>query len=402
MHRIFHIPNECVLAGTLALAMLAHLSAAQATTFKVLHSFTGGSDGGNPGYGSLIMDTNGNLYGATALGGTRGAGTVYELAPDGTETVLHAFAEGSGGDGPQALVMDSKGNLYGTACCGGAGDGIVFKIAPGGREKIIHTFVGMPNDGATPESALVRDKSGNFYGTTTGGGTFGDGAVFKIAADGTESLLYSFAGGHDGDNPFAGLIMDKEGNLYGTTGQGGRKVSAGTVFKLAPDGTKTVLYSFKGSPNDGSGPDGTLIFDTAGNLYGTTLGGGRSGCYSGDGCGTVFKLETNGTETVLHLFKGARKDGANLVAGMIADSAGNLYGTTEFGRGLNGCNGSFGCGTVFELAPDGAETILHSFRNGSEGANPVAGLVADGAGNLYGTTAEGGAYGYGTVFEITP
>lgn len=399
MFRIFE-PGTLILESVLALALLASSTFAQASTFKVLHTFTGGSDGCYPGYGSLIMDNNNNLYGTT-VGETCGE-TIFKLAPDGTETILFYMPRGKGGDGPEALLMDKKGNLWGTAAAGGINSGgVIFEITSRGKEKLVHTFMGQPNDGCSPDAALIEDASGKFYGTTTGCGRHNGGAVFELAADGAESLLHSFNLNLSGYSPFAGLIMDAGGNLYGADVVGGRD-SDGTVFKIAPDGTENVLHTFKGSPNDGSLSDGTLISDQSGNLFGTTHGGGLAGCFADEGCGVVFKLAPDRKETVLHFFGGGSADGANPVAGVIADGGGNLCGTTEFGSGNNACNGANGCGTIFEIAPDGTETILHSFGDGSKGANPSAGLVADAAGNLYGTTAFGGADNYGTVFEITP
>ena len=199
--------------------------------------------------------------------------------------------------------------------------------------------------------------------------------------------------------------MDQNNNFYGTTVSGGGahcKIGnstghiCGTVFKLTGDGTETVLYKFKGSPNDGAEPSG-VIMDQAGNLYGTAELGGLSGpsCIGNGGCGVVFKLAPDGTETVLHFFTGKNGDGGSPLAGLVADSMGNLYGATPWGGDRNGN------GTVFKIATDGAETIIHTF-NGTNGDRPYSGLVADGAGNLYGTTAFGGTYNYGTVFEITP
>ncbi len=252
------------------------------------------------------------------------------------------------------------------------------------------------------------DESGNFFGTTPDGGKNREGAVFELAADGTETVLYSFcrkANCADGASPYAGLIADSAGNLYGASYWGGRVGcgdQCGTVFKLAPDGTETVLHRFRGPPNDGNGPDGTLIIDQSGNSYGTLFTGGRAGCFEDTGCGAAFKLAPDGTYSVLHFFTGRRGDGANPVAGLIADSGSNLYGTTEHGGG-RGCTISpYGCGTIFELAPDGTETVLYSFGKGSNGANPTAGLVADGKGDFYGAASEGGANGFGTVFKFTP
>ncbi len=393
------ITTNCVLSGVLALALYAPTEGANAAGFKILHAFSGGNDGCFPGTGSLVLDGNGNLYGTTA-GPTCGE-TVFKIAPNGTKTVLYYMSGGSGGDGPEALTVDKSGNLYGTACCGGKGGGVIFEIKSTGKEKLVHTFAGQPNDGSTPFAALILGSDGNFYGSTTGGGKYNVGTVFKLALDGSDTVLYSFNEKRSGNDPFAGLIMDANANLYGADAGGGAK-NFGTVFEHAQDGTERVLHAFKGPPNDGSTPDGALVMDQSDNLYGTTFTGGHSGCYSDEGCGTVFRLAPGGTETILHFFTGKHGDGANPIAGLIADAAGDFYGTTEFGGGGLPCNGFYGCGTVFEITPDGTETILHSFRDGSKGANPVAGLVADGKGNFYGTASTGGAYGYGTVFEISP
>jgi uncharacterized repeat protein (TIGR03803 family) len=261
--------------------------------------------------------------------------------------------------------------------------------------------MGQPNDGCSPYAAMITSTSGSFYGTATGCGRYNGGGVFKLAPDGAEKLIHSFNLDRSGFHPFAGLLMDANGNLYGADADGGRN-GDGTLFKIDSDGSERVLHTFKGPPNDGSVPAGTLIMDKSGNLYGTTQGGGVAGCYADGGCGIVFKVALDGTKTVLHFFKGGRADGANPAAGVVADSAGNLYGTTEFGDSSNNCNGVPGCGTVFEVTPDGTEMILHSFGDGSKGANPIARLVADGKGNFYGTASNGGAYGYGTVFEMTP
>jgi len=402
--------NARNLLRALALALFIPVALAHASTFKVLYSFTG-NDGCHPG-GNAILDGAGNLYGTTAGGMCDyGYGTVFKIAPDGTETTLYGFPAGSGGAIPVGLVMDKKATLSGTTLQGGSGGGGIFKINLMDKEKVIHTFEGSPNDGCGGVGAMVIDTGGNFHGVTAGCGKYDYGAVFTLAPDGSESLLYSFKGGRDGFNPEAGLIIDSEGNLYGTTDWGGKvdacitgngATGCGTIFKLAADGTKTELYKFKGPPGDGYIPAGNLIMDSSGNLYGTTLGGGRVGCVADYGCGVVFKLAPDGTETVLHFFKGGEIDGGSPAAGLIADSSGNLYGTTEIGGGKESCNFGPGCGTVFEIAADGTETILHKFKEATDGATSMAGLVADNAGNLYGTAYFGGAYGYGTVFKITP
>jgi len=331
-----------------------------------------------------------------------GAGALAALASLGTAhagfTVLHAFT-GAKNDGayPEArLTEDSAGSFYGTTWGGGAHRlGTVFKLAPDGTETVLYAFAG-GNDGAEPGAGLVEDKTGNFYGTTVNGGTDDDGTVFKLASDGTETVLHIFTGGgNDGFTPFDALIRDKAGNLYGTTANGGPR-GFGTAFKLAPDGAETVLCGF--AAKDGAYPVAGLIQDKAGNLYGTTLRGGT------DGNGILFKIAPNGTETILHAFRGGKHgDGGRPYGGLIHDKAGNLYSTTAGGSGI-GCHDGYGCGTVFKLVPDGTELILYAFRGHKhdDGARPEAGLIQDEAGNLFGTTARGGTYGSGTVFKLTP
>ena len=267
------------------------------------------------------------------------------------------------------------------------------------NEKVLHSFNGNGADGYQPEASLIFDAVGNLYGTTYWGGTYGFGTVFELTPSGgggwTETVLHSFQpNGTDGNYPIAGLIFDAAGNLYGTTSAGGT-YGFGTVFELTPEEgggwTETVLLNFNGT--DGSYPHAGLAFDAAGNLYGTT---GYDGTYH---YGTVFELTPTAgggwTETVLHSF-GNGTDGASPFAGLIFDAAGNLYGTTSAG-------GTYGTGTVFELT-GGREQVLYSFKSryGADGATPYAGLIFDAAGNLYGTTYWGGNYGDGTVFELTP
>jgi uncharacterized repeat protein (TIGR03803 family) len=326
--------------------------------------------------------------------------------------VLYAFAGRHGGGYPMAgLIADKAGNLYGTTSAGGAfGDGTIFRLSPRGKETVLYDFRG-GSDGAGPSATLLADKSGNLYGTTTsGGGTgcsgFGCGTVFELTPAGVETVLYAFcsaANCADGSNPLASLIMDKVGNLYGTTESGGSTACSsqgcGTVFELAPDGTQTVLHAFAGpDTGDGADPQAGLIRDKAGNLYCTTdLGGTVMECDGDFGCGTIFELAPDGTETILHAFTGG-SDGDEPAVGVIMDKAGNLVGTTQYGGSAN-CSGN-GCGTVFSLAPDGTET-LYAF-DGGDGANPVAGVIEDGSGNIYGTTFQGGADFNGVVFELAP
>jgi uncharacterized repeat protein (TIGR03803 family) len=399
------------LVVVLVTAVVATQSAqAQTYSESVLYSFTGtGGDGAFP-FAGLMRDAVGNLYGTTVKGGGTGClgsgcGTVFKLDTTGKETVLYSFTGSSDGASPDAgLIRDAAGNLYGTTERGGkcrrfvAGCGTVFKLDTTGKETVLHRFRGA--DGATPIAGLIRDSAGNFYGTTLlGGGTGcvrpGCGTVFILDTTGKETVLYSFTGtGGDGAFPHAGLIRAAAGNFYGTTSGGGdltcnAPFGCGVVFKLDTTGKETVLYSFTGSP-DGASPDAGLIRDSAGNFYSTTSGGG--GAF---GKGTVFKLDTTGNETVLHSFTGTGGDGALPSAGLIRDTVGNLYGTTTSG-------GASDYGTVFKLDTSGNETVLYSFTGGADGATPTAGLIRDSAGNLYGTTFGGGAFGYGTVFKLTP
>jgi uncharacterized repeat protein (TIGR03803 family) len=376
------------------LAVSAQL--AQAQTYRLLFQFRAGADGAAPLAG-LVSDPNGNLYGTTSSDGAFDSGVVFKISAPHKETVLHSFS-GSGGDGeyPLAgLVRDATGNLYGTTAnggvyggaCGGFGCGTVFKVNSAGKEIVLHRFTGSP-DASTPYAGLVRDEASDLYGTTFSGGQYGFGTVFEINKDGDESVLYSFNPNNgDGAFPYGGLARDAAGNLYGTTDSGG-KFGDGTVFKV-DDGAETILYNFGSYSGDGILPSGALIRDAAGNLYGTTQSGGTLGL------GTVFKLDTIGKEAVLHNFAGGTKDGeVPFLAGLVRDSKGNLYGATNEG-------GRFSFGTVFKLAPSGKETLLHSF-DGKDGKIPYGSLILDGKGNLYGTTSAGGAYGGGVVYEVTP
>jgi uncharacterized repeat protein (TIGR03803 family) len=370
-------------------------SSAQAQTLTVLHSFTGGSDGANPL--GLVGDAAGNLYGLAYSGGDSNNGTVFEVDKTGKESTLYQFGFDSDGSRPVgALVRDAAGNLYGATQYGGFQNdaGTVFKVDKTGKETILYTFMA-GSDGDEPLAGLVRDVQGSLYGTTWGGGTESLGNVFKVDKTGRETVLYSFDGGNDGSMPFASLILDEDGTLYGTTAFGGRG-SAGVAFKLDKSGKVTVLHSFTGGL-DGGLPKANLIKDGAGNLYGTTFLGGDLTCHAPYGCGLVFKLDRTGKEIVLHAFKG-QADGANPVVGLIRDEKGNLYGATNGEADSRESD----YGTVFKLNFAGKETVLYRFTGGADGAFPDAGLVRDAAGNLYGTTSLGGAHSWGTVFKLTP
>jgi uncharacterized repeat protein (TIGR03803 family) len=397
-------------------------SAWAATKFKTVHQFKA------PGpVGGLISDSAGNLYGTTVGGGTDGFGTVFELSPDGSggwkEKLLHSFTYRGGTNPYGSLVFDSAGNLYGTTQNGGSlnacqkhGCGVVFELSPNGTggwtEKVLHTFQD-GQDGFNPFAGLTLDSAGNLYGTTYfGGANCRCGTVFELSpkSDGTwtEKVIHSFNdNGTDGYFPYAGVILDSAGNLYGTTVAGLNAMTGGTVFRLSPgkDGSwkESVLHSFGSYGKHGGQPYGGLIFDSSGNLYGTTLGGGP---YHS---GAVFELTPNGDGiwpvTVLHSFTGSSRystDGSHPHDSLIFDSAGNLYGTTLDGGNFANCGG--GCGVVFELKPNQRggwnETLLHMF-NGTLGFYPFSGVILDGQGNVYGTTFADGV-SPGTVFEVSP
>jgi uncharacterized repeat protein (TIGR03803 family) len=362
----------------------------------VLHSFAGGASDGSLPTAALIQGSDGNFYGTTSGGGPAGAGNVFRITPAGVETVLHSFGGGTtdGSTPNAALILGSDGNFYGTTSKGGtSGNGTVFRITPAGVETVLYSFAGGTADGSTPNAALLLGSDGNFYGTTSHGGTGSNGTVFKTTPAGIETVLYSFAGGTtDGRTPNAALIPGSDGNFYGTTSDGGMSY-LGTVFKITPAGVETVLYSFAGGTTDGRVPNAALILGSDGNFYGTTSGGGPTGAGIPFGTGTVFKITPAGVETVLHLFAGGATDGSIPNATLIPGSDGNFYGTTSSG-------GAGSSGSLVKITLAGTETVVYSFNTGPEGQNPV-GLIQGGDGNFYGTTSKGGTKNLGTVFEIT-
>jgi len=382
----------CVALGLTILAVLtvSAVPSAQAQTFKSIYSFTGDPDGATP-YGSVIIkDNTSTLYGTTTYGGSDNFGTVYKLSKSGKEKVLYSFTGGADGGEPFAgLAMDKSGTLYGTTIAGGSSNkGTVFKLNPTTKkETVLYSFTG-GTDGSTPFSGLVMDESGNLYGTTAQGGSSGGGVVYKVnIKTKKETVLHSFAGNPDGAEPLYGnLLMDKSGNLYGTTVDGGTS-NAGTVWKVSAKGKETVLYSFTGGSDGGGVFEQSLATDGKGNLYGTTEEGGA------DSVGVVFKVNIKAkSESVLYSFSGS-PDGAYPSSGLVRDSKGNLYGTTQNGGVDND-------GAVFELTGE-KETILHSF-DGTDGQNPFTSPLLDEDGTLYGTTYNGGADGRGTVYSVKP
>ena len=392
--------DSSVLRSFVLLCAISTTGSLFAQNLITLYSFTGGADGSQPPAG-LVRDAAGNLYGTTAAGGSgcmhssAGCGTVFKVDTSNHETVLYSFTNGSDGERPLAgLLRDAAGNLYGTASLGGDfGGGIVFMIDTSNQESLVVPF---PDRGepAFPQAGVIMDAAGNFYGTTGGGGSSNNGTVWKYTPSmRLLTLLYSFTGGNDGKTPQGGLIMDAAGNLYGTAAFGG-PTGGGTVFKIDTDNNFSVIHGFTGS-GDGGFPHGDLIMDATGNLYGTTASGGSSNA------GTVFKIDlSNNQETLLYSFQGG-SDGAQPLAGLLMDGAGNLFGTTS--QGGNNCVNI--CGTIFMIDTFNNESVLYRFTGGSDGGNPTSSLVMDPKGNLYGTTSQGGGtgcagVGCGTVFEF--
>ena len=333
-----------------------------------------------------------------------------------TLTVLHNFA-GQPTDGRKptgGLLFDPAGNLYGVTSVGGAGDsGTVFKLDPNGTESVLHSLGGA--DGSLPSGGLVRDAAGNLYGVTSNGGTsipcpflIGCGIVFKLDPAGTETVLHRFgSNGPDGTGPVGRLILDSSLNLFGTTQMGGEKgckifiakiltdVGCGTVFKVDATGNETILYRFLNA-TDGAFPVAGLTQDASGNLFGTASTGGVVNCTALFGkCGTVFGVDTTGTFSMLYSFQGASTgpDGGTPLSSVLLDASGNLIGTTNVGGTAAPCSVGIGCGTIFQVTPAGNETLLHSFGPGDGAAMPDAALVQDAAGNFYGLSS-------GNVFKL--
>jgi uncharacterized repeat protein (TIGR03803 family) len=385
-----------------AVGLMSVSGAWAASEFKVLHDVSGGL------WSGVSIDANGNLYGASLGGGPYSEGAIFELTPSSKGSwnliVLQNFDGTDGGNPNGGLILDAAGNLYGTAAGGEFDGGEVFELTPGsgGWALTVLYSLGSGQDGWGPVAGLIWDQAGNLYGTTGAGGIYDEGTVFELApasGEWNESILYSFGSSgsrHDGLNPLDALIWDKAGNLYGTTEHGGI-YGGGTVFKLTQGSggwNEQLLHQFGRVWTQGGRLTAGLVFDNSGNLYGTTYEGGSNACEGG--CGTVFKL-THGSggwnETVLYDFP-KPGNGSYPSSGVVFDKAGNLYGEAAAG-GTGGCDG--GCGVVYKMTPAHGRwtyTVLHNF-NGAEGMLPEGGLVFDPEGNLYGTA-------YNIVFEITP
>jgi len=424
--------RRLALAGLFRIVLMVWLTLAcayAADTLTVLHSL-GGSDGQSP-TGGLVFDSKGNLYGTAWIGGASGAnclyfygcGTVFELSPASgggwTFQVIYTFSGAEDGGNPKGdLVVDSQGNLYGTTFYGGVvntncslGCGTVFELSPdssGWTLTTLHAFGW--SDGANP-AGMTRDSRGRLYGTTYYGGSWSVGTVFELAPSKGVwhlSTVYTFGDSNNtagGIYPNGGLVIDGLGNLYGTANSGGYSSSGcyvngcGTVFEISPGGKFTVLHKFLGYLHeDGANSEGTLVLDAAGDVFGTTAFGGTS-CGSGCSYGTVFKLShSSGTwkEKVLHRFNGT--DGQQAMGDLAMDRAGNVYGATNYGGTVCG-----NCGTVFTIQKNGSGfTSLYSFTAGADGLGPVGGVTLNASGDLFGTVRNGAGLGQGEVFELLP
>lgn len=386
------------LAFALGLATVA-IPQTQAQSFKVVYNFTGASDGGNPLDG-FVADTLGNLFSTTSAGGALGNGAVIKFSKAGAESVLYSFAGGTDGANPQAgLLRDKSGNLYGTTYAGGKENlGTVFMVTAAGAEEVLYSFA-TGKDAAYPEAGLTIDAQGNLYGTASAGGTYNNGAVFRLTPPKTgstwkETLLYSFGGtGTDGQAPVASLTLGAAGTLYGTTSTGG-EYGYGTIFQLVRSGAtweETILHNFADG-DDGGIPYGGLIANKAGSLYGAATEGGTGGG------GTIFELTpSNGSWTFTVLYSNPGWGISGSFRNLLLDASGNLYGTTH-------CDGADSAGTVYKLTPASGSwtyTSLYSFTGGTDGlyvySNPV--LLE---GHIYGTTKLGGAHGYGVIWQVVP
>jgi uncharacterized repeat protein (TIGR03803 family) len=415
--RFEKFPAKLIAAATLALAILGTTARSTAQQESILHSFSNsGTDGVAP-YDRLTFDAEGNLYGTTFAGGSYNGGTVFKLSPQAggswTETILHNFGNGTDAQGIYAgVVLDATGNIFGMSYNGGAyGEGSVFEVSPktggGYSERVLHSFNVNGVDGFEVFAGVILDSAGNLYGTTAAGGAYNDGTVFELVKSGggyREKIIHNFNyNGRDGVGPQGGLIFDSAGSLYSTTSQGGI-YNSGTVFELSPHSggwSIKILHSFDSKTGDATNPVAGVTFDALGNMYGTANGGAY-------GHGAVFEMQPASgggwTESVIHSFADTTSDGASPSGVVTIDASGNLYGVTGGGGAYNYW------GTAYEFVLSGGgwtENVLYSFGNGTDGRFPNGGVIFDSSGNMYGTTVEGGSTdcggeGCGTVYEITP
>jgi len=368
----------------------------QAQTFKVLHDFTGGSDGANPLNG-LLLTSKGLMYGTATSGGAHKSGIIYKVGTTGRVTTVYAFTGGVDGGSPQSfLIQDAAGNLYGTTSNGGAfGSGTVFKVS-GTKETVLYSFGAQSHDGYAAVAGLTMDAAGNLYGTTPAGGLYGGGSVFQLvpskSGPWTENILHNFGQGSDGSTPVAGVTLDASGNLYGTTSVGGAS-GQGRVFQLskANSWAETAIHDFKNG-DDGATPYAGLIPGPSGVFYGAATDGGSQGG------GTVFQLTPSSGSWEFSVIQSVPGWGiSGSFRDVMVDSAGTIYATTH-------CDGTYNAGTVYQLVPSlgtWAYTLLYTFTGGKDGLYSFSNLVLK-SGKLYGTMNLGGTQGKGVVFEVTP
>ncbi len=376
--------------GLLLFCFLATV-ACSSQAFSTLVNFGGGTNGIYPN-GTLVLGSDGNLYGTTSNGGDNSVGTIFEVTPDGVLNTLYSFSYSGGNEPFTGLMQANDGNFYGTTSQGGGYDvGIVYRMTPGGIVTKIHSFAGW--DGVPPSGTLILATDGYLYGVASYGGTDTiGGTVYKISLQGALTVVHSFCPNRDcseGQAPRGTLVQASDGNFYGTTSAGGPYCAGnggcGTVFKLTPDGTLTTLHYFNQS--DGAFPYAGLVLANDGNFYGTTTLGGAQNY------GTVFKITPDGTFTSLHSFNNT--DGRLPYGPLVQASDGYFYGATYQG----GLYCQLGCGTVFRITPQGGFTSLHSFDN-SDGNLSYAGMLESTDGILYGTTSSGGTNYSGTLFRL--
>ena len=389
-----------ILACALLLIFSAAALPASAQTFTTLARFNG-TNGENP-YSAPVQGPNGDFYGATGYGGANDQGVAYEMTPQGSLTLLHTFSESEAAQPFANLLLTSSGSFYSTSFEGGTspfGSGTVFEMTPSGTVSVLYNFcTSTCADGANPNDALLLATDGNFYGTTLSNGTNGDwGSIFRMTPSGSLTTLYSFCSQPsctDGSFPYGSLVQGANGNFYGTTGDGGAQ-NDGSIFKITPSGTLTTLYSFcsLSGCTDGKIPYSGLVLASNGSFYGTTNFGGANGK------GSIFKITPAGVFTSLYSFcsQPSCTDGSSPYAALIQATDGNLYGTTYRGGATN-------AGTIFKISPSGAFSVMYNFcsqTNCRDGNLPIAGLVQSTNGSLYGATTGGGSGNLGTIYRLS-
>jgi len=412
MRRGFVLLTLALVCVVLSLAPKA-FGVTPASTINVIYSFAGEQDGEYTDT-DLVIDSAGNLYGTSVLGGDFGSGTVFQLTPSDNgwvHTVLYSFTSGADGGEPyKGVTLDTQGNLYGTAVTGGTGGceggcGVAYKLTHSGGswgQTVIHYFSG-GDDGSGPGAGLTIDHQGNLYGVTPTGGANGLGVIYQLSPVGSGNwnfrVIHTFTGGTDGSSGSAGRLLLHAGRLYGVATTGGAN-GKGTAYELKPshagEWTLKTIYAFQGQPDAGF-PYGGLLLGTSEKLYGTTYYDGANNL------GSVYELSRTAMggwkERVLYSFQGG-SDGQNSLSNLVIDAAGNLYGTTSEG------GASCSCGTIFKLTPGPngiwTESVAHRFQGPPDGAFPYNGMVADAAGNFYGATVHGGVADDGTIYEFTP